>query len=144
MGIIQRSARSIRISELTRGRKRALLGGGIEGLPFPSKDENLWRSSLNLSTIFWILERTDRDFSVAGIFVIRVSMRSSHCFSKLKRRCSSGISTVWTRTSNSSPTWIWSASIRMDFNFSRRAAAATGNAAPAATPPAAEATESIV
>ena len=79
-----------------------------------------------------ILARTVRDFSGAGIFVIRVSNRSSHCFSKLNRRFSSGISTVWTRTSNSSPTWIWSASIRMLRNFSRSAAGGAAEAAEAA------------
>ena len=75
-----------------------------------------------------ILARTVRDFSGAGIFVIRVSNRSSHCFSKLNRRFSSGISTVWTRTSNSSPTWIWSASMRMLRNFSRSAAGGAAEA----------------
>ena len=79
-----------------------------------------------------ILARTVRDFSGAGIFVIRVSNRSSHCFSKLNRRFSSGISTVWTRTSNSSPTWIWSASMRMLRNFSRSAAGGAAAAAEAA------------
>ena len=101
----------------------------MAGFPLVSNREKWCLSSRNLTTIRCILARTLRDFSGAGMFVIRVSKRSSHCFSKLNRRFSSGISTVWTRTSNSSPTSIWSASMRILRNFSRSAAGGAGAAA---------------
>ena len=85
--------------------------------PLSEKLEKLFLNCINLSICWWIRLSALFVRLTLGILDRRSSSKSFVCCSRLNLFCESSMSTIWVISSNSSPKFIWSASMKICFKY---------------------------